>query len=272
MSTPETAAPARAEPTTRPTARQGLAQCAALSWRGIVKIRRNPLGLTDVILGPAIFLVLFGYVFGGAIAGDTGRYLQYVFPGILVMMTLFATMGVGVALNSDLSAGIFDRFRSLPVLRIAPLVGAIGSDVVRQLVSLTALICFGLLLGVRFQAGPASILAGCALALMFALSVSWAWILLGLTIEDTQAVQGLAAIIILPAAFASNMFAPPETMPSWMQVIVSWNPVTHLVDAVRGLLMGGPVAEPLLDTTLWMGAFVLVFAPLSLRSYNRREG
>lgn len=257
-------------PQQRPTTQQALSQCATLCWRGIVKIRRNPLGLTDVILGPAIFLVLFGYVFGGAIAGDTDRYLQYVFPGILVMMTLFATMGVGVALNTDLSAGIFERFRSLPIFRIAPLIGAIGSDVVRQVVSLSALICFGLLLGVRFENGPASVLTACGLALAFALSVSWAWVLLGLAIDDTQAVQGMAAIIIMPAAFASNMFAPPETMPGWMQNIVAWNPVTHLVDTVRGLLMSGPVAEPLLDTVIWMAVFVGVFAPLSLRSYNRR--
>lgn len=262
--------PSSERPLARSTARQALTQCSTLCWRGIVEIRRNPLGLSDVVLGPAIFLVLFGYVFGGAIAGDTDRYLQYVFPGILVMMTLFATMGVGVALNTDLSGGIFERFRSLPIFRIAPLIGAIGSDVVRQIVSLSSLICFGLLLGVRFETGPGSVLAGCALALAFALSVSWAWVLLGLAIDDTQAVQGLAAIIIMPAAFASNMFAPPETMPGWMQNIVAWNPVTHLVDAVRGLLMGGPVAEPLIDTLIWMSAFVLVFAPLSLRSYNRR--
>lgn len=268
--TPTVAPRPREVPRARPTTRQALGQCGTLAWRGIVRIRRNPLGLTDVVVGPAIFLVLFGYVFGGAIAGDTALYLQYVFPGILVMMTLFATMGVGVALNTDLSSGIFERFRGLPISRLAPLVGAIGSDVVRQVVSLTALIGFGLLLGVRFEAGAGAVLAACALALAFALSVSWAWVLLGLAIEDTQAVQGLAAVLILPAAFASTMFAPPETMPGWMQVVVAWNPVTHLVDAVRGLLMGGPVAEPLLDTLVWMAVFVLVFAPLSLRSYNRR--
>lgn len=270
MTTTEQAHLVRDTPQAGVSVRQAVTQCATLSWRGIVKIKSNPLGLTDVILGPAIFLVLFGYVFGGAIAGDTATYLQYVFPGVLVMMTLLATMGVGVALNTDLSAGIFERFRSLPIFRIAPLVGAIASDIVRQLVSLTALVGFGLLLGVRFETSVGSVVAGCALALVFALSVSWVWVLLGLAIVDTQAVQGLAAIIILPAAFASNMFAPPETMPGWMQTVVAGNPVTHLVDAVRGLLMGGPVAEPLLDTVIWMTIFVAIFAPFSLRSYNRR--
>lgn len=257
-------------PRARPGLSEALTQCATLSWRGVVKIRRNPMGLADVVVGPAIFLVLFGYVFGGAITGDTDGYLQYVFPGILGMMTLFATMGVGVSLSGDLSAGVFDRFRSLPVLRVAPLVGAIGSDIVRQLVSLTALIGFGLLLGVRFDTGVLSVLAGCALALAFALALSWVWVLLALVIKETQAVQGLGAVIILPLAFASNIFVPPDTMPGWLQAVASANPVGHLVDAERGLLMGGPVLEPLLYTVIWMAAFVAIFAPLSLVAYNRR--
>lgn len=250
--------------------RKTVSQSMMLSWRGIVKIRRNPAGLADVIIGPAIFLVLFGYVFGGAISGDTGEYLQYVFPGILGMMTLFATMGVGVSLSTDLSEGIFDRFRSLPIARISPLIGAIGSDVVRQSVSLAALIGFGLLLGVRFETNVWSVLGACALALGFALAVSWALILLALAIKDPQAVQGLGAVLIIPIAFASNIFVPVETMPGWMRVFASWNPVGHLVDAVRGLMMGGPVGEPLMFTLIWMAVFVVVFAPLSLIAYNRR--
>lgn len=249
---------------------QTVMQSASLSWRGIVKIRRNPAGLADVIIGPAIFLVLFGYVFGGAISGDTSEYLQYVFPGILGMMTLLATMGVGVSLSSDLSEGIFDRFGSLPIARIAPLMGAIGSDIVRQLVSLTALVGFGLLLGVRFETSVWSVLAGCAFALAFALSVAWALILLALAIEEPQAVQGLGAVIMIPLAFASNIFVPIETMPGWMQTFASWNPVGHLVDAVRALMMGGPVGQPLLFTLMWMAAFVIVFAPLSLIAYGKR--
>lgn len=249
---------------------QVLVQSATLSRRGIIKLGRHPAGLADVIIGPAIFLVLFGYVFGGAISGDTGEYLQYVFPGILGMMTLFATMGVGVSLSTDLAEGIFDRFRSLPIARISPLIGAIGSDIVRQLVPLAALVGFGLLLGVRFETSVWSVLAGCALALAFALAVSWALILLALTIKDPMAVQGIGAVTILPLAFASNIFVPVETMPGWLQTFASWNPIGHLVDAVRGLMMGGPVGEPLMFTLLWMAAFVVAFAPLSLIAYNRR--
>jgi ABC-2 type transport system permease protein/oleandomycin transport system permease protein len=257
-------------PSATPHLRQVVTQSATLSWRGIVKIRRNPMGLADVIIGPAIFLVLFGYVFGGAIAGDADGYIQYVFPGILVLVTLFATMGVGVSLSSDLSAGVFDRFRSLPIARIAPLIGYIGADILRQAVSLTALIGFGVLLGVRFDASFGSVLAGCGLALSFALALSWVWVLLALAVAETQAVQGLAAVTVLPLAFVSNLFVPIETMPGWLQAAAAANPVSHLIDAERGLLTGGPVAEPLLDTVLWMAAIVVLLAPLSLRAYNRR--
>lgn len=195
----------------RPSVGQTLGQCATLAWRGIVKIRRDPLGLTDVIVGLAIFLVLFGYVFGGAIAGDADGYLQYVFPGIVGRMTLFATMGVGVALSVDLSAGVFDRLRSLPVARCAPLVGAIATDVVRQVVSLITLMSFGILLGVWLDASLPSLLAACALAVSFALALSWAWVLLAPVIDGTQAVQGLAAVLILPLTFVSNVFVPPPS-------------------------------------------------------------
>lgn len=245
-------------------------QCATLAWRGMEKIRRNPAGLTDVILGPAIFLVLFGYVFGGAIAGSTTDYLDYVFPGILGLTTLLATMGVGVSLSADLKEGVFDRFRSLPITRIAPLAGAVMADVLRQIVSLTVLMAFGLLLGVRFDTDPASFLAGCVLAIAFALALSWAWVLLGVALVEPQAVQGIGAILIFPLAFISNIFVPVDTMPAWMQSIAAWNPVGHLVDTIRGLWMGGPVAEPLVSTLLWMAGFLIVFVPLSLIAYLRR--
>lgn len=246
-----------------------VSQFATLSWRGVAKLRRKPLALADVVIGPAIFLVLFGYVFGGALAGDVDAYLHYVFPGIVAMMTLLATMGVGAALSADLSKGIFDRFRTLPVRRISPLVGAVGSDVVRQIVSLTALFAFGLLLGVRFTNGVWAVLAAGTLALGFALAVSWVWVLLAIAIKDPQGVQGLGAVVIFPLAFASNIFVPTDTMPGWSQTITSWNPVGHLTDALRGLLMGGEVAQPLTITLAWMAGFVAVFAPLSLMAYHK---
>lgn len=269
-----TAQPTPAQPTlaqpARVTARQGLRQCLELSWRGIVKLRRNPFHLFDVLVGPAIFLVLFVYVFGGAIQGSTREYLQFVLPGILGLTTLLATMGVGVSLNMDLERGIFDRFRSLPILRIAPLVGAIGGDVVRQIVSIGALLGFGVLLGFRFRTDVWSVLAAVALAVAFAMALSWMWVLLGLLVKDAQSVQGLGALLIFPLSFASNIFVDPATMPGWLRGFVELNPVRHLMDAMRGLLIGGPVARPVLWTVLWMAAFVAVFAPLALAAYRRR--
>jgi ABC-2 type transport system permease protein/oleandomycin transport system permease protein len=246
-------------------------QCLTLTWRGIVKIRRHPATLADVVFGPAIFLVLFVYVFGGAIAGSTRDYLRFVLPGMLGLMTLLATMGVGVALNQDLAKGVFDRIRSLPTARIAPLVGAIGGDIVRQVVAIVALLGFGVALGFRFSTGPLPVLAACALALGFALALSWVWVLLGLVLKDAQAVQGLGAVVIFPLAFASNIFVPTETMPGWLRAFVEVNPVRHLMDALRGLLLGGPVAGPVLITLAWMAGFVAVFAPLALAVYRRRS-
>jgi ABC transporter DrrB family efflux protein len=245
-------------------------QFLELSWRGIVKIRRNPLVLADVLIGPAIFLVLFVYVFGGAIGGSARQYLEFVLPGILGLTTLLATMGVGVALNTDLEKGVFDRLRSLPIRRIAPLAGAIGGDVVRQAVSIAALLGFGVLLGFRFRTDAWSVLAACALAIGFAMALSWVWVLLGLVLPDAQSVQGLGAMVLFPLAFASNIFVDPATMPGWLQGFVAVNPVRHLMDAMRGLMLGGPVARPVLWTVTWMAALVAVFAPLALAAYRRR--
>jgi ABC-2 type transport system permease protein/oleandomycin transport system permease protein len=190
---------------------------------------------------------------------------------MLGLMTLLATMGVGVALNQDLAKGVFDRIRSLPTARIAPLVGAIGGDIVRQVVAIVALLGFGVALGFRFSTGPLPVLAACALALGFALALSWVWVLLGLVLTDAQAVQGLGAVVIFPLAFASNIFVPTETMPGWLRAFVEVNPVRHLMDALRGLLLGGPVAGPVLITLAWMAGFVAVFAPLALAVYRRRS-
>ena len=241
-----------------------------LSWRGIVKIRRNPMLLGDVLIGPAVFLVLFAYVFGGAIGGSTREYLQFVLPGILGLTTLLSTMGVGVALNTDLERGVFDRLRTLPISRIAPLAGAIGGDLVRQVLSIAALLGFGVLLGFRFRTGAVEVLAACLLAIAFALAFSWVWVLLGLVLKDPQSVQGLGALLIFPLAFASNIFVDPATLPGWLQGFVAVNPVRHLMDAVRGLMLGGPVAEPVRWTLLWMAGFLAVFAPLALAAYRRR--
>jgi oleandomycin transport system permease protein len=216
--------------------------------------------------------VLFVFVFGGAVAGAGGwqQYLQFVLPGLLVQSVVFATMGTGVGLNDDFAKGVFDRFRSLPISRSAPLVGAVLGDAVRFLISIVILMTFAAILGFRFHNGLGYGLLACALALAFALSLCWTWVWIGLKMKTAQGVQGIAFLVMFPLTFGSNVFVPTDTLPSWLQTFVNVNPVKHLVDTMRGLMLGGPIQGPLLWTLAWMAAFVAVFAPLAISSYRRR--
>jgi oleandomycin transport system permease protein len=256
--------------TTRPWS--WVEQSLTLAWRNIVRIRQNPEALADVTFQPIIFTLLFVFVFGGAIAGEGGwrSYLQFVLPGLLAQGVIFATMGTGVALNDDFAKGVFDRFRSLPISRSAPLVGAVLGDAVRFTTSIVILMSFSLILGFRFHNGIGFGLLACLLALGFALSVCWIWVWLGLKLRTSQAVQGVAFLVMFPLTFGSNVFVDPKTLPSAMQTFVNVNPVKHLVDTMRGLMLGGPIQGPLLWTLAWMAGFVAVFAPLAIRAYRRR--
>jgi oleandomycin transport system permease protein len=249
-----------------------LEQSLTLAWRNIVRIRQNPEALADVTFQPIIFTVLFVFVFGGAVAGGGGwqEYLQFVLPGLLVQSVVFATMGTGVGLNDDFAKGVFDRFRSLPISRSAPLVGAVLGDAVRFLCSIVILVTFALILGFRFHNGLGFGLLACALALAFALSLCWTWVWIGLKMKTAQGVQGVAFLVMFPLTFGSNVFVPLNTLPTWLQHFVNVNPIKHLVDTMRGLMLGGPIQGPLLWTLAWMAAFVAVFAPLAIGSYRRR--
>jgi oleandomycin transport system permease protein len=247
-------------------------QSLTLAWRNIVRIRQNPEALADVTFQPIIFTVLFVFVFGGAIAGPGGwrEYLQFVLPGLLVQSVVFATMGTGVGLNDDFAKGVFDRFRSLPISRSAPLVGAVLGDAVRYTISVVILMTFSMILGFRFHNGVANGLLACLVVLAFALSLCWAWVWIGLKMKTPQGVQGIAFLVMFPLTFGSNVFVPTDTLPGWLQTFVNVNPVKHLVDTMRGLMLGGPVQGPLLWTLFWMALFVAVFAPLAIRAYRRR--
>ncbi len=247
-------------------------QSLTLAWRNIVRIRQNPEALADVTFQPIIFTVLFVFVFGGAIAGPGGwrEYLQFVLPGLLVQSVVFATMGTGVGLNDDFAKGVFDRFRSLPISRSAPLVGAVLGDAVRYTLSIVIMMTFAMILGFRFHNGVANGLLACVLVLAFALSLCWAWVWIGLKLKTAQGVQGVAFLVMFPLTFGSNVFVPTDTLPGWLQAFVNVNPVKHLVDAMRGLMLGGPVQGPLLWTVFWMALLVAVFAPLAIRAYRRR--
>jgi oleandomycin transport system permease protein len=242
----------------------------ALARRGLLKTIRTPEALIDVTIQPIIFLLLFVYVFGGAIGHSTHAYLQYVLPGLLVQSILFGSVAIGVNLNTDISKGIFDRFRSLPIARSAPLIGAVMADVIRYVILTVVLVGFGVIMGFRFHTNAASVLAACLLVVGFALCLCWVSVFVGLKARTAGAVQGILFLTMFPLTFGSNVFVQTATLPGWLQAFVKVNPVSHLSSAVRGLMVGGPVASPVLWTLLWMAMLLAVFFPLAVRAYRKR--
>ena len=242
----------------------------ALAKRSLIKTMRTPEALIDVTLQPAIFLVIFVYIFGGAVAGDTQTYLQFLLPGILAQTIATGAIAIGVNLNTDMEKGIFDRFKSLPIPRSAPLVGSVFGDVVRYVIVTVVTLAIGYLMGFRILTDPLSAIAGCLLAVVFALSLSWVSVFVGMKVRTPGAVQGIMFLIIMPLSFASNVFVPTASLPSWMQTFVQWNPLTHLVAAMRGFFLGAPMGNSVYYTLLWCLGLVVVFMPLALRAYRKK--
>lgn len=243
-----------------------------LAWRATLKIRHNPEQLLDVSLQPIIFVTMFVFLFGGAIAGgDRHAYLQFVLPGILVQTVAFGSMGTGINLNTDITKGIFDRFRSLPIARSSPLTGLIVGDLVRYVLSAGIATAYGLILGFRFGANPLMVIGAYLLLFLFALALCWIWVLLGLVVKSPQSLQGFGFIVMFPLTFGSNVFVPSQTLPGWLQAWVKINPVTALTNAARGLMLGeGSVATPVWHSLVWALAIVAVFAPLAVWRYRRK--
>jgi oleandomycin transport system permease protein len=242
-----------------------------LAGRSLNKIRRTPAGLADAMILPVVFLVMFVYLLGGAVAGSTRSYLQFIFPAAMVMTVIMGgTMTTGFNLNADIRKGVFDRFRSLPIGRSAPLIGSVLGDMIRYVVALGTLFGFGYLLGFRARTGLASVLAACVLATVFAFCLSWAYVLVGVLLREPGAVSGIMIVSTFPLIFGTNLIAPTRTMPGWLQAWVEVNPVSHAMDACRGLLLGGPVTGPVTWTLVWSAALLAVFAPLAVRVYRRR--
>ena len=265
----EPAAPARTTPPGPrpfPLVRHSL----TLAGRALLKIRRTPEQLLDVTLQPIIFVIMFVYLFGGAVAGSQHAYLQFVLPAIAVQTVLFSTLAIGVNLNADIDKGVFDRFRSLPIPRSAPLVGAVFGDLVRYLMAMLVVLGFGSAIGFRIGTDPVRAVAACALLVVFALCLCWVFILVGLLARQASAVQGFGFLVMFPLTFGSSMFVPVSTLPGWLQAWVHVNPVTHLVEAVRGLMIGGPVAGEVAWSLGWAVLLLVVFAPLAVRAYRRR--
>ncbi|WP_153036741.1 ABC transporter permease [Amycolatopsis sp. YIM 10] len=265
MTAPATAAPPRHVSPAR-TLRHGF----TLAWRGVLKVRKNPEQLADVVLMPIVFLAMFVYLFGGAISGDTGAYLTMVVPGVMVMNIMQVSLTIGVHMNTDVSKGLYDRFRSMPIARSAPLFGAVLADVVRYLVCLVVLLVVATLMGYRVSTDPASLLVASALVVLFGLCFCWTSVFVGMVMRTPGAVQGLMFVFIMPLTFGSNVFVPSETMPGWLRAWTDISPVSLLSDALRGLLNGGAVAGPLLGALAWMAGVLAVFFPLAMRAYRKR--
>ncbi|WP_410812682.1 ABC transporter permease [Micromonospora sp. 067-2] len=267
---PPTKSPVLSTATPNPRPFRLIRHSLALAKRSLIKTSRTPEALIDVTLQPVLFLIIFVYIFGGAVAGSTHDYLQFLLPGILGQTIATGAIAIGVNLNTDIAKGIFDRFRSLPIPRSAPLVGAVLGDVVRYVIVTVSTLAIGYLLGFRIDSDPLRAIAGCLLAVLFALCLSWLPVFVSMKVRTPGAVQGLMFALIMPLSFASNVFVSADTLPGWMQAFVNVNPMTHLVAAMRGLFLGTPVGSHVWWTLAWCAGFVAVFMPLALRAYRRK--
>ncbi len=255
--------------TPRPPEAGALSAALTFGWRGMLKVKHVPEQLLDVTITPVMFVLMFTYLFGGAIAGSTGEYLDYILPGILVMSVLFTTVYSGVALNTDLTKGVVDRFRSLPIWRPAPLVGSLLGDSVRYLLSGTVIILLGVALGYRPGAGVAGVVAALALVVIFAFGLSWVFTTIGLVMRSPNAVMNAGFMGIFPLTFLSNVFVDPETLPAGLEAFVGVNPISILATASRGLMEGNADAGDIAIVLAVAAALTAVFAPLTTRLYRK---
>jgi ABC-2 type transport system permease protein len=252
----------------RPERPNALAASLTFGWRALLKIRHVPEQLFDVTVFPVMLTLMFTFLFGGALAGSTEEYLQFLLPGILVQTVVFTTVYTGVTLNTDISKGVYDRFRSMPIWRPAPLVGALIGDAARYTIGSTVVILLGLILGFRPEGGPLGVVAAVLLLLVFSFGMGWIFTLLGLVMRAPNAVMSVGMMVLFPLTFASNIFVSPDTMPSWLQTVVDHNPITRMVTATRGL-MGGDVSSGDIAWVLLAAAVLtLVFAPITMRRYR----
>jgi oleandomycin transport system permease protein len=250
---------------------RALKHAMVLAKRNLIKIAYTPEQLIDVTLQPVIFLALFTYIFGGALGGGSQHaYLQYLLPGLLGQTIAMSSISIGQNMNSDIAKGVFDRFRSLPIARSTPLVGAVLAEFFRYALVCVITVGFGYVLGFRIGTSPLAMLAAMGVAICFALSFAWVSVLVGMVVRSPGAVQGLMILIVMPLSFGSNTFVRVSTMPGWLQAFVNVNPISHLVSAVRGLMLGGPVATQVGWTFAWAAGMLVVFFPLALRAYKRR--
>jgi ABC-2 type transport system permease protein len=257
-------------PGSRPRRPSAWSASVTFGWRAMLKIKHVPEQLFDVTAFPVIMTLMFTYLFGGALAGSTREYLQYLLPGIMVTSVVMITMYTGVGLNTDIEKGVFDRFRTLPVWRPSALVGAIFGDVLRYVLAATVITAVGLVLGYRPDGGVLGVVAGIGLLIVFSFAFSWIWTWLGLLLRSEKSVMGTSMLVLFPLTFLSNVFVQPTTMPGWLQAFVDVNPVTHLVAAVRAMMNGNWDTGEIMWVLVASAVITAVFGTLTMRAYNRK--
>ncbi|MET9318631.1 ABC transporter permease [Streptomyces sp. NPDC003038] len=252
--------------------RANLRHIGALVRRNALQIKQDPESMFDVLFMPIIFTLLFVFVFGGAISGkgNQAEYVNYVVPGLMAMMGMNIAMAVGTGVNDDFKKGVMDRFRSMPIARSSVLLAKIVVEIGRMLVAITILLCVGFLLGLSIKTSVLDLFFAIGLSAVFGASLMWIFILLGLTMKTAQAVQGMAMLVLMPLQFGSSIFAPPSTMPGWLQSFTDYNPLSNLADAARGLINGGPVAHSVWMTLGWSLAITAVTMPLAVRKFRQK--
>jgi daunorubicin/doxorubicin transport system permease protein len=269
--TTDTAAVRRAIASTARPPRPGpLSTALTFGWRGMLKVKHVPEQLIDVTITPVLFVLMFTYLFGGALAGSTSAYLQYVLPGILVMSVVFTTVYSGVALNTDLTKGVVDRFRSLPIWRPAPLLGALLGDSVRYVVAGTVILVLGVVLGYRPEGGVLGALLALGLVVVFSFGLSWVYSALGLVLRSPSAVLNGGFMVLFPLTFLSNVFVDPATLPGPLRAFVDVNPISVLATASRSLMAGTPDGTAIAVSLAVAAALTAVFLPVTTRLYRSR--
>ncbi|WP_019885778.1 ABC transporter permease [Streptomyces purpureus] len=271
---PTPAAPAGRTPAAegRIGLRANLRHIGALVRRNALQIKQDPESMFDAVLMPIIFILLFVYVFGGAISGkgNNDAYVNYVTPGLMAMMGLNIAMAVGVGINDDIKKGVMDRFRTMPIARSSVLLAKIVVEVGRMMIATAILLGTGFLLGLDIKTSVLHLFAAIGLSVVFGASLMWIFILLGLTMKTAQAVQGMAMLVLMPLQFGSSVFAPPDSMPGWLKTFTDYNPLSNLADAARNLVNGGPVAESVWMTLGWAVAITVVTAPLAVAKFRKK--
>jgi ABC transporter DrrB family efflux protein len=246
-----------------------VSDCMVLTKRSLLRYVRIPSLLVFSTIQPVMFVLLFRYVFGGAIDVPGLSYVDFLMPGVFVQSAAFGSIGTAIALAEDVSGGMIERFKSLPIARSAVLVGRIASDTIRNLFVVTLMVAVGTLVGFRFHGGFLPGLASIFLAVLFGLSFCMISALIGMSVRDVESANAAGFIWMFPLIFASAIFVPIETMPGWLQVFARNSPITATVNAMRALTQGGPIVDDLLKALAWIVGIVIVFAPLAVRQYRK---